>query len=166
MAAGRSDSPKTTIEQRGDRELVISRLFDAPARIVFDAWTKPEFVRRWWAPASRGVTLVSVDADVRVGGKWRYVLKPSDQPQFAFYGEYERVTPPQELVYSSYFEPFPEHPVHVTVRFEARGERTFLTSHEVYPSAETLQMALASGMEPGVHETMDQLAELVRSERG
>jgi uncharacterized protein YndB with AHSA1/START domain len=154
------------MEQKGDRELVISRLFDAPPRLVFEAWTKPEFVRRWWAPKSHGVQVVSIESDLRVGGKWRYVLKPAEHPQFAFYGEYQQITPYEQLKYSSIYEPFPELPVSVTVTFEDRGEQTFLVSRELYSTAESLQMALHSGMEHGMRETMDQLNELVRSLRG
>ncbi|HEX5657442.1 MAG TPA: SRPBCC family protein [Polyangiales bacterium] len=154
---------ETTLEQKGDRELVITRLFNAPARMVFEAWTQPELVRRWWAPASHEVAVVSIEADVRVGGTWRYVLKPKQHPQFAFYGEYHEVTPHTRLRYSSIFEPFPDLPTQTTVSFEARGEQTLLTSSELYASAEALKMALESGMEHGMRETMDQLDELVQS---
>jgi uncharacterized protein YndB with AHSA1/START domain len=159
-------SELTTMEQKGDRELVISRSFDAPARLVFEAWTKPEFVRRWWAPKSHEVQVVSIDADVRVGGAWRYVLKPAQYPQFAFYGEYKEIVPHERLRYSSIFEPYPEAPVDVTVTFEGRGDKTFLVSREVYFDAASLQAALGSGLEHGMRETLDQLNELVRSLAG
>jgi uncharacterized protein YndB with AHSA1/START domain len=164
MAEGRSEP--TTMEQKGNRELVITRLFNAPARIVFDAWTKPEFVRRWWAPECLEVSLVSVEADVRVGGKWRYTLKPKQHPQFAFYGEYQEITPYSRLRYTSIYEPFPDAPTQTTVSFEDRGDKTFLISSEVYASPEALQGALASGMETGMRATMDQLDALVQSLHG
>jgi uncharacterized protein YndB with AHSA1/START domain len=157
---------ETTMEQRGERELVITRLFNAPARLVFEAWTKPELVSRWWAPQSLEVKVVSIEADVRVGGKWRYVLKPKEHPQFAFYGEYQEITPHSRLRYTSIFEPYPEAPTQTTVTFEERGGHTFLTSSEVYASKEALEGALSSGMEVGMRATMDQLDELVQSLRG
>ena len=90
MVAGRKGEPmnrhRTSMERTSDKEIVITRTFRAPAHIVFDAWTKPELVRRWWAPKSRGVTLVQCDADVRPGGAYRYVLARGKAERFAFFG--------------------------------------------------------------------------------
>ena len=161
---------KTRMERVSDREIVMERTFAGPARIVFDAWTKPELVSRWWAPASLGVSMVSCDADVRVGGEYRYVVghrKPG--AQFAFSGEYTEITPHSRLVYTSFFEPEANgrlpgvEAVIVTVTLEERDGRTHLVSREVYPSKDVLDMAVASGMERGVHITMDQLDALVAS---
>lgn len=154
----------TTMELGPDREIVISRTFNGPARIVFDAWTRPELVRRWWAPKCHMVTLVGCEADVRVGGQYRYVLQPQDGEAFAFSGEYTEVTPHRRLVYTQVFEPMRDagHVV-VTVTFEERGGKTHLVSHELYPSREAREAALSSGMESGMRETMDQLDELVAS---
>jgi uncharacterized protein YndB with AHSA1/START domain len=155
---------QTTMELRSDREIVITRTFDGPARIVFDAWTRPELVRRWWAPKSHGVSLSSCDADVRPGGTYRYVLSREGGEEIAFSGKYTEVTPPARLVYTQVFEPMAgAGEVVVTVTFEERDGKTHLVAHEVYPSAEVREAALASGMEHGMRETMDQLDELIAS---
>jgi uncharacterized protein YndB with AHSA1/START domain len=158
--SGRSD--KTSVELVGDREILISRTFHAPARILFEAWTKAELVKRWWAPKKLGAEISACEADVRVGGSYRYVTR-CDGNEFAFYGTYSEVTPPTRLVYSMIFEPYPDAPVTVTVTFEEQGEHTRLVSHEVYPSSEARAAAVASGMEVGLRETMDQLDELAAS---
>src|SRR5262245_8032035 len=88
---------QTTMELRADRELVITRTFDAPARLVFDAWTKPELVRRWWAPKSHRVSVVSCEADVRAGGTYRYVLRQDEATELGFSGRYTEVTPHSRL---------------------------------------------------------------------
>lgn len=158
---------RTSLERISDRELVIARTFNGPARIVFDAWTRPEMVRRWWAPQSLGASIVSCDADVRVGGHYRYVLKPGKGEPIAFSGTYTEITPHTRLVYSSYFEPdgrprsSDADPVVVTVTFVEHDGTTRMTARELYPSREVLDGAIASGMERGVHVTMDQLEELV-----
>jgi uncharacterized protein YndB with AHSA1/START domain len=155
----------TSMERTSEKEIVITRTFRAPAHIVFDAWTKPELVRRWWAPASRGVTLVQCDADLRPGGTYRYVLARGKAERFAFFGKYLEIVRPTRLVYTQSFEPVPGEAV-VTVSFEERDGSTMLVSHELYPSKDALDGALASGMEDGMRETFDQLDELVASLRG
>jgi uncharacterized protein YndB with AHSA1/START domain len=155
---------KTSMELRGDREIVISRTFNAPPRIVFDAWTKADLVRRWWAPKSHCVEMKSCDADVRVGGKYRYVLK-HEQSEIAFNGKYVEITPYTRLVYTHVFEMYPDAEMMITATFEDRGDQTHMISHEVYPTAEARAGALASGMEHGMLETMDQLDELVATLR-
>ena len=109
MVASEGSEPvvanRTSLARVSDRELVIERRFNGPARIVFDAWTRPELVSRWWAPSALGVTIVSCDADVRVGGRYRYVLKPRQAAVIAFSGEYREVTPHTRLVYTTAFEP-------------------------------------------------------------
>jgi uncharacterized protein YndB with AHSA1/START domain len=160
---------QTTLELRGDREIVIERTFNGPARVVFDAWTKPELVKRWWAPASRHVSVVSCDADLRVGGSYRYVLRLDKGAVFAFSGKYVEVSPPTRLVYTQIFEPTAggakpdDADVVLTVTFEERNGTTRLTSTSVCPSPEVRDAIIASGMEHGMKETMDQLEALVES---
>lgn len=160
---------RTSFERISERELVIARTVDGPARIVFDAWTRPEHVRRWWAPPSLGGSMPSCEADVRVGGGYRYVLEPASGGRFAFSGEYSEVTPPARLVYTAFFEPTASGPtpgaaaVIVTVTFDEHDGKTRVVSRELYPSKEVLDGAIATGMERGVHATMEQLAELVAS---
>jgi uncharacterized protein YndB with AHSA1/START domain len=173
-AKARSESTpmnRTTLERTAENELVITRTFNGPPRIVFDAWTRPELVSRWWAPKSMGVSIISCDADVRVGGRYRYVLRHRTDEPFAFAGTYKDVTPHSRLVYTTIFVPGgadgdDESGAAVcTVTFEDRGEQTYLVSREVYPSKEVLDGVLATGMESGMRVTMDQLDELVASLR-
>lgn len=155
---------RTSMKLEGDRTIIISRAFDGPARIVFEAWTRPELVKRWWAPKSRGVSLPVCEADVRVGGKYRYVLRLPSGDEMGFSGEYTEITPHTRLVYTQIFEPMAEAgAVICTIQLDERGGKTFLVSHELYPSAEARQAAIDAGMEGGMRETMDQLDELVAS---
>lgn len=168
MPDGRRSEPSTRNETsmtlESDRGIVIARTFNGPARIVFDAWTKPELVRRWWAPKSHSVVVVSCEADLRVGGAYRYVLRQPDESEFAFSGRYVEITPYSRLVYTQDFEPMIEAgEVTVTVTFEEHGGKTRLVSREVYPSPEAREAALSAGMEHGMRATMDQLDELVAS---
>lgn len=168
MVARQSAEPapmnQTTMELEADREIVITRTFNGPARIVFDAWTKPELVRRWWAPKSRGVTIAECVADVRAGGTYRYVLRLDSGDEVAFSGKYTEVTPPSRLVYTQIFEPMVDAgAVIVTITFDEHNGKTHMVSREVYPSAEVRATVLATGMEHGMREAMDQLDELVAS---
>ena len=176
MAAREGSRPvltsRTSIERPSDRELVITRTIEGLARVVFEAWTRPEHVRRWWAPQSLGAEMVSCDAEVRVGGRYRYVVQSRGGQRFAFSGEYGEIAPPSRLVYTAFFEPTASgltpgaEPVVVTVTFEERDGRTRIRSHELYPSKEVLDGAIATGMERGVHVTMDALDELVSELQG
>lgn len=173
MVAAKTSEPahmnQTTMELNGDREIVITRPFNGPARIVFDAWTRAELVKRWWAPKSLGVSIVSIDADVRVGGTYRYVLKPAKHPEIAFSGAYTEVTPHTRLVYTEIFEPTasgakPEDPALITtVTFDERDGKTHVVSRSLCPSKEVRDIILATGMEKGMREAWDQLDELVES---
>jgi uncharacterized protein YndB with AHSA1/START domain len=170
---------RTSLERKSDREIVITRTFRAPARIVFDAWTRPEHVKRWWAPASRGVSLVRCDVDLRPGGTYCYVLALGEAQRFGFFGKYLEIERPTRIVYTQGFDPSggpapaailegaarSEHAV-VTVKFEEREGSTRLTAHELYPSKEALDGALSTGMEDGMGESFDQLDALLESLRG
>jgi uncharacterized protein YndB with AHSA1/START domain len=157
---------QTSFEVTSDREIVMSRTFNGPARIVFDAWTRPELVKRWWAPRSRSVSLVGCDADVRPGGSYRYVLRLPSGQEIGFSGQYTEVTPYTRLVYTQFFEPMREAgAVVVTVTFAERDGKTDLVSHELYPSKEALDAATESGMADGARETMEQLEELIATLR-
>lgn len=153
---------ETTMQLAGESEVRISRTFNAPARLVFKAWTDPALVAKWWAPLSLGVQIVSCDADVREGGQYRYVIRAREHGEMAFYGTYKTVTPHSKLVYTQVFEPMASSgEVVVTVTFTERNGRTELVSSEVYPSAQTREMSLQSGMEVGMRDTMELLAKLV-----
>ena len=153
----------TDMITEGDDTIVISRTFNAPPRVVFEAWTNADFVKRWWAPKALGAQMVSVEADVREGGGYRYVLQSGDQPPFAFSGKYVEVSAPSRLVYTQAFEPMADAGyATITVTFEPVGaSQTRMVSHERYPTPEVREMVLASGMEKGMRITMDQLDELV-----
>jgi uncharacterized protein YndB with AHSA1/START domain len=164
--AAKSDSlNSTSMVIESDRQIVIERTFNGPPPIVFAAWTKPELVKQWWAPKSGGVTLSECTGDVRVGGKYRYVMRLPDGSQVGFFGEYTEITPPTRLIYTQSLDTMADagH-VLVTVTFEPRpGGKTHMVSREVYPSKEALDAALACGMEEGMRETIDQLDALVAS---
>jgi uncharacterized protein YndB with AHSA1/START domain len=152
---------RTTVERKSDRELVATRTFNGPARIVFEAWTKPELFKRWWVPKSAPVSLLSCDMDVRVGGKYRLVFAFANDAskQMEFFGRYIEVTPHSRLVWTN--DEGDEGGTVTTVTFEERGGQTLLVMHDLYPSKEALDGALASGAVEGMPETLDQLDELL-----
>jgi uncharacterized protein YndB with AHSA1/START domain len=153
---------ETIVERTSDRELVVRRTFDAPARIVFEAWTRPELLKRWWAPKSFGVSLFECESDLRVGGTYRYAFGRDPKNPEVFSGRYAEVNPPSRLVFTQLYERMSEvGEVIVTATFEESEGRTRLTLHQLFPSKEALEGALASGMERGMRVTLDQLDELV-----
>jgi uncharacterized protein YndB with AHSA1/START domain len=164
MDAKRESEPnpmknRTTVERKSERELVATRTVNGPARIVFEAWTKPELFKRWWVPKSIGVSLLSCEMDARTGGKYRLVFGDASN-QMEFFGRYIEVTPPSRLVWTN-DEGDEGGPV-TTVTFEEKGGQTLLVVHDVYPSKEALDAALASGSNmDAMPETLDQLEELV-----
>jgi len=148
----------TQVERASERELIIRRSFRAHPRTVFDAMTKPELLRRWWAPRSLGVELIECEADARVGGTYRYVFGRPGQTPFAFSGVYKEVVPGARLVFTQIFEPMREAGEGlITATFEGSDGWTRLTQRELYPSKEVLDGAIASGMERGMRETLEQL---------
>ena len=158
---------QTSLELEGDREFVIRRTFNGPARVVFDAWTKPELVRRWWAPKALGVSFVSCDADVRVGGTYRYVIAAGNGGAMAFAGVYRELTPHTRIVHTQVFEPTAsganpdDGELVVTVTFDERNGRTHVVSRAHCATPALRDIILASGMEHGMRLTWDQLDELV-----
>jgi len=150
---------RTTVERKSEREMVVTRTFDAPARIVFEAWTRPELLKRWWVPKSAGVTLLSCEADVRVGGTYRFELGHGDSQPMVFFGRYVAVQPHSRLAWTN--EESDEGAV-TTVTFDEKDGKTLLVLRELYPSKEALDRAIA-GMEEGTCEQYDQLDELLVS---
>ena len=147
---------RTTVERKSEREIVVTRTFNGPARIVFEAWTKPELIKRWWVPKSMGMSLLSCEMDVRVGGKYRFVFGPEASPM-AFFGSYIEVTPYSRLVWTN--EEGDEGAV-TTVSFEEQDGKTLLAMHELYPSKEALDAA-GTGSADATVETFAQLDELL-----
>ena len=149
----------TTVERKSERELVTTRTFNGPARIVFEAWTKPELFKRWWIPKSAGESLLSCEKDVRVGGKYRLVLGHGDSEPMAFFGKYIEVTPHSRLAWTN--EEGDEGGAVTTLTLEEKGGQTLLVKHDLYPSKAALDGELASGAADGLPEQLDQLDELL-----
>ena len=145
----------TTVERTSEREVVVTRTFDGPARIVFEAWTKPELFRRWWVPRSMGMSLRSCEMDVRVGGTYRLEFEPDG---VAFFGTYIEVTPPSRLVWTN--DEAGEDASVTTVTFGEEGGKTRLVMHDLYPSKEALDAA-GTGAADATVETFAQLDELL-----
>ena len=149
---------RTSVERIGDRELVVTRIFDAPPDIVFRAWSQPDLFRRWWVPRSvPGMSLVSCEMDVRTGGKYRLVFGTGGPETFDFYGKYLEVVPDERIVWTN---DEGEEGAVTTVTFEAMDGRTLLTFREVYPSSEALEEAL-QGSAVALPEQLDQLDQLL-----
>ena len=158
MDARRESEPaqnRTTVERKSDRELVTTRTFNSPARLVFEAWTRPELFKRWWAPKSMGMSLHSCEMDVRVGGKYRLEF---ENETMAFFGTYLEVIPHSRLVWTN--EESGESGPVTTVTFEEKGGKTLLVLHELYPSKEALDAA-GTGAADVTVETFAQLDELL-----
>lgn len=149
-----ADTTRTTVERKTDRELVVTRSFDAPARLVFEAWSKPELFQQWWVPKSLGMTLHSCELDVRTGGTYRLNFGEG----MDFFGRYLDVTPHSRIVWTN--EEGGENASVTTVTFEEKDGRTLLVMSELYPSKEALDEA-GTGAAEATHETFDQLDELL-----
>lgn len=148
------------VQRKSDREMVVTRTFNGPARIVFEAWTKPELLKKWWAPKSFGVSFISCEADVRKGGTYRFVFGHPDAEQpMAFFGRYLEVIPSSRLVWTN--EEAGDSGAVTTVTFEEKGGETTVVMHELYPSKEALEGCIASGSSGGMCETLAQLDELL-----
>jgi len=147
----------TTVERKSERELVVTRTFNGPTRIVFKAWTQPELFKRWWVPKSCGLTLLSCEMDVRVRGGYRLVFAGNPEP-IAFFGKYLEVTPHSRLSWSN--DESPDGAI-TTVTFEERGGKTRVVVHDLYPSKQVRDAAIASGSTSGFTETFEQLDELL-----
>jgi uncharacterized protein YndB with AHSA1/START domain len=147
----------TTVERKSEREIVVKRTFNGPARIVFEAWTKPELLKRWWVPKSIGMSMLSCETDVRTGGGYRFEFSHADwEKPMAFFGRYLEVTPHSRLVWTN---DEADGGSLTTVTFEEKAGKTLLVVHELYPSKEALDAN--GGMENAMPETFAQLDELL-----
>ncbi len=155
-----SKKNSTIVERKSDRELVVTRTFNGPAHLVFDAWTKPELLKRWWVPKSCGISFLSCEADVRTGGTYRFVFSHPSAPQpMEFFGRYLEVNPPARLVWTN---DEGEEPGAVTnVTFQERAGETLVVMHDLYPSKQALDDAIASGSTSGSGEQFEQLDQLL-----
>ena len=143
-----------------EREIVLTRVFDAPRSLVFDAMTKPELLKRWFGP--RGWSLVVCEVDLKVGGAWRFVLRGPDGTEMGMRGIYREIVPPERSVHTESFDDFPGESL-VTTTLVEQGGKTRLTGTVLYPSQEIRDMVIKSGMEHGAAETYDKLAEYLAS---
>jgi uncharacterized protein YndB with AHSA1/START domain len=150
---------RTIVERRSDREVVVTRTINGPARLVFEAWAKPELFKKWWVPKSLGMTLKSVEMDVRTGGRYRLVFGND----MAFFGRYLEVVPPSRIVWTN--EESGENGSITTVTFEDKGGKTLLVMSELYPSKEALDAA-GTGAQDAMEETFGQLEELLATMGG
>lgn len=150
----------TTVERTSERELVVTRTVNGPPRLVFEAWTKAELLERWWTPKSFPITLLSCETDPRVGGRYRLVFG-YEGSTFEFFGRYLEATPHSRLVWTN--DEGDDGEQITTVTFEEMGDRTRLTVHDLYPSKEALDGAIASGSTSGMPEALGQLDELLVS---
>lgn len=147
-----------------EREIVLTRVFDAPRRLVFDAFTKPELLKRWFGP--HGWSLVVCEVDLKVGGRFRFVLRGPDGREMGMRGVYREIVAPERSVHMESYDDYPGESEVTTVLVE-RGGKTTLTATIVYPSQEIRDIVIKSGMEHGAAESYDKLAELLVSvERG
>jgi uncharacterized protein YndB with AHSA1/START domain len=145
---------RTTVERKSERELVVTRTFNGPARIVFEAWTTPELFTRWWVPRSMGMSLRSCEMDARVGGTYRLEFEPDGM---AFFGTYKEVTPNSRLAWTNEES---DEGSDTTVTFTEQGDKTLLVMHELYPSKEALDAA-GTGAADAMGETFEQLDDLL-----
>ena len=152
---------RTAVERRSDREFVVTRIFDAPPRMVFEAWTKAELFQLWWAPRSIGVPMLACEMDARTGGGYSVTFGKDPSEAMTFYGKYLEVTPPSRLVWTN---DEGENGAVTTVIFEEEGGKTRLTLSELYPSKEALEAG--RGAEEGLPEQFAQLDELLASLSG
>lgn len=161
MAA--STSFPTTITLPSDREIQITRTFDAPRDLVFKAMTDPDLIPSWWGPREYTTTVERME--VRPGGTWRFVQRAPDGNVYGFGGEYREIVPPERLVYTFQFDGAPGHVIVETITLEERGNLTEMTDHMSFDSVEARDGMLQSGMEIGARASMDRLAELLASGR-
>jgi uncharacterized protein YndB with AHSA1/START domain len=149
----------TTVEPKGEREILVTRTFDAPARLVFQAWTTPALFRRWWIPKSMPLALLSYEADIRTGGGYRLVFDVDGTKTMAFFGKYLEVTPCSRIVWTN--DESGEDGAVTTVTLEEMGDRTRMVLQDLYRSKDARDAALASGAYEGMGETFGQLEEVL-----
>jgi uncharacterized protein YndB with AHSA1/START domain len=153
VARKEGEPQRTTVQRKSEREVVVTRTFDAPARLVFEAWSRPDLFRKWWVPRSMGMTLLSCEMDVRTGGQYRLVFAGDPEPM-AFFGKYLEVVPNKRIV-STNEESGDAGPI-TTVTFEERDGKTLLVLSELYPTKEALDAA-GTGAQEAMRETFGQL---------
>ena len=145
-----------------DREIRLTRLFDAPRPLVFEAMTRPEHIRRWWGRLGDGYSVPVCEVDLRMGGAWRFVNRTPNGDLVAFYGVYQEIAPPDRLVFTEIFDQYPDSESVVTAVFTEESGKTRLTATVLYPSVDVRDAVLESGMANGAATSYDQLEEVAR----
>ena len=161
MVVGSAANSHTfTVTTPSDQEIRMTRLFDAPRHLVFEAMTRPEHVKRWWGCLGDGYSVPVCEIDLRIGGRWRFVNR-HPKGEAAFHGEYREVTPPGRVVFTEIFEDFPDVVSVVTAELADEGGKTRLTATVRYPSIEVRDMVMSTGMSTGAGISYDRLEDLV-----
>ena len=160
MASGVANSDTFKVTTPSDREIRLTRLFDAPRHLVFEAMSKPEHIKRWWGNLGAGYSVPVCEVDLRVGGKWKFVNK-HPKGEAVFYGEYREIKAPERVVFTEIYEPFPDGVSVVTAVFTEEDGKTRLTVTARYPTLEVRDMVIATGMAKGAGLSYDRLEELV-----
>jgi uncharacterized protein YndB with AHSA1/START domain len=159
MASGVANSETFKVTTPSDREIQLTRLFDAPRHLVFEAMSQPEHIKRWWGNLGAGYSVPVCEVDLRVGGQWKFVNK-HPQGEAVFYGEYREIKAPERVVFTEIYAPFPDSPSIVTVVLTEEHGKTRLRATSVYPSREVRDMVLSTGMEKGAATSYDRLDEV------
>jgi len=163
MPASRAANSATfKVTTPSEREIVVTRLFDAPRRLVFEAMTKPEHVRKWWGILDDRHSVVECEIDLRPGGAWRFTGR-GPQGDVTFYGTYREVAPPERLVFTEIYAPFPNAESVITTIFTEEGGQTRLTATCLYSSQDVRDMVINSGMEKGAAISYDRLEDVAKA---
>jgi uncharacterized protein YndB with AHSA1/START domain len=158
--SGAVNSGTFKVTTPSEREICLTRLFDAPRALVFEAMSKPEHIRRWWGCLGEGYSVPVCEMDLRPGGAWRFVNRTPKGETAAFYGVYREIVPPERVVFTEIFEPFPDSGSVVTSVLTEENGKTRLTVTCLYPSVDVRDMVLKSGMERGAGISYDRLEEV------
>jgi uncharacterized protein YndB with AHSA1/START domain len=162
-ASTAANSGTFTVTTPSDREIRMTRLFDAPRALVFEAMSKPEHIKNWWGNLGEGYSVPVCEVDLRVGGKWRFVNRTPNGESATFYGEYREINPPERLVFTEIFEPYPDAVSIVTSVLTEENGRTRLTATVEYPSRDVRDMVKSSGMERGAALSYDRLEDVLQT---
>jgi uncharacterized protein YndB with AHSA1/START domain len=161
MAVSAANSDTFQVSTPSDREIRMTRLFDAPRHLVWEAMNKPEHIRRWWGNLGEGYSVPVCEVDLRVGGRWRFVNRhPKGEAEF--YGEYREIVPPERVVFTEIFAPFPDAGSLVTALLTEENGKTRLTVIAEYPSLEVRDTVINTGMAKGAAASYDRLEEVAR----
>jgi uncharacterized protein YndB with AHSA1/START domain len=155
-----ANSDTFRVSTPSDREIQLTRLFDAPRRLVYEAMTQPEHIRRWWGLLTPKHSVIECDVDLRVGGAWRFVGR-GPQGDYAFHGVYRELAPPERAAFTEIYDPFPDAESLVTSLLTEEGRKTRLTATVIYPSVEVRDMVMNTGMAGGAAISYDRLEELM-----